>query len=130
MPSTAFLHTGDARPDQTLFAVEPEGEADQIGANQHGVAFPMAVVTINRPMFLDFAADCGTTAKADTCAGLRPTMFMRPREPDGSITPRGQEKFESAPWSHFGNPTKGDGQELRQTFVFKTLMPASGRTVA
>jgi NAD/NADP transhydrogenase alpha subunit len=44
-------HAGDARADQTLAAVEPEGEAqDRRQGHQHGrsVAFQMAVVTITR----------------------------------------------------------------------------------
>ncbi len=63
MPTMPPPAPRDARADQTLVAVEPEGELIKTGTKviSHGrsVAFQMAEVAITRQMFQgDFAADC------------------------------------------------------------------------
>ena len=94
-------HAGDARTDQRLVAVEPEGEADQDRRQGHQ-PWPHHRLPDGRGrhsaanVLRDFAADCRAAADAAARAGMRRPMVMRSRAPDGRTTPRCHRKPDSS----------------------------------
>src|ERR1017187_8711656 len=95
-------HAGDAGNDQGLVAVEPEGEADQDrlegGEPRPLYRFPNGRgrhPTQNVPG--DFAAHCGTTAAAATCASMRCPCSCVQDRPTGGLCPDASENGQISP---------------------------------